>query len=165
MNKSTRDASGASRWRTRLPKILGLLLVLLYLPYCTAESLNLPDAPSPTGASAVVIQHANASQQQTQTDSTPSQAQTTSTPPSQLPSAQQQQTTTTPALSQTSGVAAAPYINPEGISGSQPAGAAIAPAKQRRRRLFAVRIGLLVGAAIAIGTVVALSESSPSRAN
>ncbi len=61
------------------------------------------------------------------------------------------------------GTAAAPYVQPEGIPASRPAGAAIAPAKQRRVRIYAIRIALLVGAAVAIGTVVAASEGSPTR--
>ena len=72
------------------------------------------------------------------------------------------QQTTTP---QPVGTAAAPYLKPEGVSASRPAGAAIAPAKQRRIRTFAIRIALLVGAGVAIGTVAALSLGSPSRAH
>lgn len=63
------------------------------------------------------------------------------------------------------GTAAAPYEKPLGVAASRPAGAVIAPAKQRRTRSIAIRVGLLVGAAAAIGTVVALSKSSPSRPN
>jgi hypothetical protein len=41
----------------------------------------------------------------------------------------------------------------------------MAPAKQRRIRIILIRVGLIVGAAAAIGTVVALSKTSPSRPN
>lgn len=61
------------------------------------------------------------------------------------------------------GTAAAPYVKPEGVSASRPAGAAIAPAKQRRIRSFAIKAGLLIGAGVAIGVVTAASLSSPSR--
>jgi zona occludens toxin (predicted ATPase) len=61
------------------------------------------------------------------------------------------------------GTAAAPYVKPEGASASRPAGAAIAPAKQRRIRSFAIKAGLLIGAGVAIGVVTAASLSSPSR--
>ena len=61
------------------------------------------------------------------------------------------------------GTAAAPYVEPGGVAASRPAGAAIAPAKQRRTRSFAIKVGLLVGAGIAIGVVTAVSLSSPSR--
>lgn len=63
------------------------------------------------------------------------------------------------------GTAAAPYEKNTGIAASRPAGAVIAPAKQRRARSFAIRVAVVVGAAVAIGTVVALSKGSPSRPN
>jgi hypothetical protein len=61
------------------------------------------------------------------------------------------------------GTAAAPAEPASGIAASRPAGAAIAPAKQKRARSFAIRVGLIIGAAVAVGTVVALSSASPSR--
>jgi len=61
------------------------------------------------------------------------------------------------------GTAAAPAEPASGVAASRPAGAAIAPARQKRERAFVIRVGLLVGAAIAVGTVVALSSASPSR--
>lgn len=61
------------------------------------------------------------------------------------------------------GTAAAPYEKGTGIAASRPAGVVIAPAKQRRTRSLLIRVGLLVGAAAAIGTVVALSKASPSE--
>jgi cytoskeletal protein RodZ len=73
---------------------------------------------------------------------------------------EQQQNTTQPI-----GTAAAPYERPTGAAVSRPAGAAIAPGKQKRRRTFLIKVGLVVGAAVAVGTVVALSKGSPSRPN
>jgi hypothetical protein len=63
------------------------------------------------------------------------------------------------------GTAAAPYEKTTGVAASRPAGAVIAPAKQRRARSFLIRVGVIVGAAVAIGTVVALTHGSPSRPN
>ena len=63
------------------------------------------------------------------------------------------------------GTAAAPYEKTTGVAASRPAGAAIAPAKQRRARFILIRVGVIVGGAVAIGTVVALSHGSPSRPN
>lgn len=63
------------------------------------------------------------------------------------------------------GTAAAPYEKPLGVAASRPAGAVIAPAKQRRTRSILIKVGLVVAAAAAIGTVVALSKASPSRPN
>lgn len=50
-----------------------------------------------------------------------------------------------------------------GGAGSKPAGMAIAPAKQHQVRSFLIKLGAIVGGAVAIGTVYALSRSSPSR--
>jgi hypothetical protein len=61
------------------------------------------------------------------------------------------------------GTAAAPYQKTTGVAASRPAGAVIAPAKQHRARTILIRISLVVGAAVAVGTVVALSRESPSR--
>lgn len=57
----------------------------------------------------------------------------------------------------------APYEKGMGIAASRPAGAVIAPAKQRRTRSFVIKVSLIVGAAVAVGTVVGLSSASPSR--
>jgi hypothetical protein len=61
------------------------------------------------------------------------------------------------------GTAAAPYEPTMGSAASRPAGAAIAPAKQRRVRTILISLGVIAGAGIAIGSVAALSHGSPSR--
>ena len=61
------------------------------------------------------------------------------------------------------GTAAAPSVKTTGVAASRPAGAAIAPAKQKRARSILIKVGVIVGAGVAIGTVVALSSASPSR--
>ncbi len=61
------------------------------------------------------------------------------------------------------GTAAAPYMKPTGTAASRPAGAAIAPGKQRRVHSFVIKFGLIAGAAVAGGVVVALSAGSRSR--
>jgi hypothetical protein len=61
------------------------------------------------------------------------------------------------------GTAAAPYTRPTGVTGSRPAGAVIAPAKQRRLRTILISVGVIAAAGIAVGTVAALSHGSPSR--
>lgn len=61
------------------------------------------------------------------------------------------------------GTAAAPSVKTTGVAASRPAGAAIAPAKQKRARSILIKVGVIVGAGVAIGTVVALSSGSPSR--
>lgn len=61
------------------------------------------------------------------------------------------------------GTAAAEAPKVSGVTAAQPAGAAIAPAKQRRVRTLVIKIGAIAGAAAAIGIVVALSAATPSR--
>src|SRR5712671_3720933 len=61
------------------------------------------------------------------------------------------------------GTAAAESVQPSGVAASRPAGAAVAPAKQRRVRSILIKVGALVGAGVAIGTTMALSQGSPSR--
>ena len=67
------------------------------------------------------------------------------------------------ALQQPQGAAAARAQPTTGTAASQPAGAALAPAEQKRSRSFLIRLGILAGASIAVGTVVALSSASPNK--
>ena len=64
---------------------------------------------------------------------------------------------------QPQGAAAARVQPSTGTAASKPAGAAIAPAKQRRVRTFLIRYGALAGAGVALATVFALSSASPSK--
>lgn len=61
------------------------------------------------------------------------------------------------------GTAAAPDMRPVGAPAATTAGAAIAPAKQKRIRRFAVRAALLIAAGVAIGVVAAASSGSSSQ--
>ena len=92
--------------------------------------------------------------------------------PSPAQNGQAQQVTTQQGTAQTGdqnpankpvGTAAAPLEKSTGIAGSRPAGAVIAPAKQKRQRALFIRVAIIAGAAIAVGAVVGLSEESRSR--
>lgn len=61
------------------------------------------------------------------------------------------------------GTAVAESPNASGVAASQPAGVAIAPAKQRRVRTIVLRMGALVGAGVAVGSVVALTAATSSK--
>jgi hypothetical protein len=89
----------------------------------------------------------------------PQPAEQTQQPPAPQPAAAQPQDTSHKPV----GTAAAPYERTMGIAASRPAGAAIAPAKQRRVRTILISVGVIVGAGVAVGTVAALSHGSPSR--
>jgi energy-converting hydrogenase Eha subunit A len=78
-------------------------------------------------------------------------------PPPQTPAPQVQ------APSEPTGTAAAEAEQPGGSAASKPAGAAIAPAKQRQVRSLLIKVGFIAGAAVALGTVYALSAASPGR--
>jgi len=61
------------------------------------------------------------------------------------------------------GTAVAEPTHAAGIAASQPAGVAIAPARQRRVRTIVIRVGAIIGAGVAVGTIVALSAATPSK--
>jgi cytoskeletal protein RodZ len=61
------------------------------------------------------------------------------------------------------GTAAAESVSTIGVAASRPAGAALAPAKQRRVRSILIKVGALVGVGAAVGITMALSQGSPSR--
>jgi hypothetical protein len=61
------------------------------------------------------------------------------------------------------GTAAAGVVPVSGIAASQPAGVAIAPAKQRRARSIVFKVGAIIGAGVAVGSIVALTEATSSR--
>lgn len=60
------------------------------------------------------------------------------------------------------GAAAAEAAKTSGGAASKPAGAAIAPAKQRQTRSLLIKIGAIAAAGAALGIVYGLSRSSPS---
>lgn len=84
-----------------------------------------------------------------------------------LPDAPQPQSAQTPPSQQPapapSGAAGAKSAKVKGAPVAQPVGAAVAPPRQRGHRSLVIKLGLLAGAGIAIGSAVALSEKSPAR--
>jgi hypothetical protein len=62
-----------------------------------------------------------------------------------------------------SGAAGAKAAPAKGAPASRPVGSAIAPAKQRERRSLLIKVGLVAGACVAVGSALALSKGSPSR--
>jgi len=83
-----------------------------------------------------------------------------------LPDAPQPQSAQAPTAQQVpipSGAAGAKAANAKGAPAAEPAGAAVAPARQRGHRSLLIKLGLLGGVGIAVGSAVALSERSPAR--
>ena len=97
-----------------------------------------------------------------QSSQTKASDQPAATPLPEAPQAQSAQTTQEPTQAPT-GAAGAKTSPAKGAPAAQPVGAAVAPARQRGHRSLLIKVGLLVGAGVAVGTVVALSERSPSR--
>lgn len=122
-------------------------------------SVELPDSPG-----AVRAQEQSTSQQQSGT----SQQESSTAQPS-ISEAQGPQTATpAPPQSQQKpqrpvGTAAAEAPMVSGVTAAQPAGVAIAPAKQRRVRTLVIKIGAIAGAAVALGTTMALTMGTPSK--
>lgn len=137
------------RQTTRL--VACALALLLSAQFSAAATDRLPDAPQPAAPAQSATTAQNQGHHQNQTTS--------------ARSAQNQTNSGQYSSSQPVGTAAAPLIKPVGVAASRPAGAAIAPAKQRRIRVLALRWGLIVGGAIALGTVAAATMGSPRRPN
>ncbi len=62
-----------------------------------------------------------------------------------------------------SGAAGAKAPTVRGAPASRTVGAAIAPAKQRQHRSLLIKVGLVAGACVAVGSAFALSKGSPSK--
>jgi hypothetical protein len=61
------------------------------------------------------------------------------------------------------GTAAAGASNVNAIAASQPAGVAMAPAKQHRVRTIILKTGAIIGAGVAVGAIVALTAATPPK--
>src|SRR5580700_5396819 len=121
--------------------------------WSTSKAEELPDSPGTilAKASAPVTQQSSADPRFT----TPSPS---GSSPSASADTQTQSTPQKPV-----GTAAAEAPNATGVAASQPAGIAIAPAKQHRVRTIVLRTGAIIGAGVAVGSVVALTAATPSK--
>ena len=109
---------------------------------------ELPDSPG------AIVSKSEASQQQQSGNA----ASAPNSQPVQTQPAQSQ-----PPPQKPVGTAAAEAPNTSGIAASQPAGVAVAPAKQHRVRTIVLRTGAIIGAGVAVGTVVALTSATSSK--
>ncbi len=144
-----------SALRLAKSSIAGMLAVLLAGPLAQAAPV-LPSQNQEAQNQPQTQQTPAANPQNSVPDAPSPQLADPATRPSNLQSDQQQN-------SNPVGTAAAPVAKPTGVAASRPAGAVIAPAKQRRVRPIVIRVGIIVGAAVAVGTVVGLSRASSSR--
>jgi|SRR5580704_4039039 hypothetical protein len=134
---------------------------------------GLPDSP---GTVRIQSQSASAAQRSSSEESSAQQSSSRESSPSSsppetpanLPQPAQSQTEqqTVPAGSkpqQPIGTAAAEAPVVSGSPVAEPAGVAIAPARQHRVRTIVIKVGAIVGAGVALGTVLALTEGTSSR--
>jgi len=124
-------------------------------------------APTESSAQSAAPSNEASSPQDSQSTAPKSQTDVPDMPPAPEPRADadnnQLSGSKTAIINQPVGTAVAQPLQTTGIAASRPAGAAVAPAGQRRVRTILIRAGALVGAGVAIGTTMALSQASPSR--
>lgn len=123
----------------------------------TIAASELPDSPGAEWSKAQ-----DSSAQQSSPSATTAQAsgqtETTQSTPAPSQDQNQEQKPQRPV-----GTAAAEAPKTKGVTAAQPSGIAIAPAKQRRVRTIVLKVGAIVAAGAAVGTVIALTEATPSR--
>jgi len=143
------------------------LAVSLLTPFVSASPLQDQDGGTgtPTQSSAADHPARNSSTAQSQTQGFPDSPGSLRTQVAEntSPFGAQQSLTAQQQDQEPVGTAAAAGVEATGVTASKPAGAAIAPAKQRRTRSFLIKVSAIVGAGVAVGTVVALASASPSR--
>jgi hypothetical protein len=120
---------------------------------------ELPDSPSAVRQQQIELAQQETPASQSPASQTPAtQAPATQAPADSPPTAKPSSNTTRPV-----GTAAAEAPPSSGVAASEPAGTAIAPAKQRQVRSLLIKLGALLGAGAAVGTVMALSSATSSK--
>jgi cytoskeletal protein RodZ len=135
----------------------GFSVLLLAGAFVVSSGMPLMASPQQSSDSNAAPQQQPAAEQQ-QTAQPPKDNSLPDAPQAQTQTPAEQQQTPAP-----SGSAGAKAATVKGAPVAQPTGAAIAPARQRGHHSLLVKVGLLAGAGIAVGTAVALAERSPSR--
>jgi hypothetical protein len=143
----------------------GLVLALLMNPlaYAMAQEPSSPrvDVQTEETLSATSAPDTSTSSGQQLPDSPGATQNQAPVPP--MPPQQQMQGESQVQPKEPVGTAAAETVPTTGVAASRPAGAALAPAKQRRIRTILIRMGAVIGVGAAVGVTMALSEASPSR--
>jgi len=149
-------------------QVARILVILLAVPFAKADSAGPQAAPSAQQSQDSGSQPKNKSADTSQADAAHPDSPNPARPQAADQTGQAGTPQSSPEQPQNAspkpvGTAVAPYEKSTGVAASRPAGAVIAPAKQRRARTLVIRVAVVVGAAAAIGTVVALSHASPGR--
>ncbi len=154
---------------SRLAQILSLVLVIALsgvTEFAAAQSSQAPATQEPPaaqsqqpGAPGTTV---NPAEGPLEPVPAPEEHPLPNAPSAQTPPAQSAPAPPPQAQTEPLGTAAAPGVPAVGGGASKPAGMAIAPAKQRQYRSLFLKIGLIAGAGIALGTVYALSRGTSS---
>ena len=120
-------------------------------------SAELPDSPGTVQSQAENAQQSQAGTAQSATPTSPQDPTAAPVAPS-ASSTQQQSQPQRPV-----GTAAAEAPRVSGVTAAQPAGVAIAPAKQRRVRTLVIKVGVIAAASVALGTTIALTMGTSSK--
>ena len=141
----------------------GLVLTLMGIPeMVSAQQAAAPDqqqSQATNGPASPVPEPPATNAQENTAPAQPRQAQASELPNSPGTTRSTQTRSTEKPL----GTAAAEIGVASGTTASKPAGVAIAPAKQHQSRSLLIKLGAVIGAGVALGTVMALSSGSPSR--
>jgi hypothetical protein len=122
---------------------------------------SLPDSPGAGKYATVVAQAGGQTDPAPPAQQPPAAAQQPPAAAQQPPAAAQQPPP--PQAQKPVGTAAAETTTTTGFAVSRPAGSALAPAKQKRSRTILISVAAVVGAAVAVGAVAALSKGTPSK--
>jgi hypothetical protein len=167
-----------NRWTLQIPALLLAGLLGLTPEFALAQTgqqstqqqateVPAPAAPTQPGTESPAAQSPTAAPANNNEGNTAA-PQSTNPPLPDAPSAQstpvtQNQTNDNAPQQTPEGTAAAQAAKTKGGAASKPAGAAIAPAKQRRTRSLLIKMGVIAGAGVALGSVYALTRGSPAR--
>ncbi len=150
--KSVEVANSVEPGRTSLTELAAEQAKVEGLPDSPGANLSNQKSEGAGFATLMVAQNQASQSQSTQPQSP--QTSSSSTQPNQ---------NSAPDAQKPVGTAAAEAPHTTGVAASQPAGVAIAPAKQHRVRTIVIRVGAIVGAGVAVGTVIALTEGTSSK--
>jgi ABC-type transporter Mla MlaB component len=178
---SDSEVTMRTSWRWLKRHIAGCIVLLLVAPIAAAapspqqqtipnqqaETSSSSKAGTGTSASSAIQAQAEPPQPEMLPDSplpnSPGTVHSQTIDDNRLSSAQQPSPKPQNDAQEPVGTAAATFIKTTGVAASRPAGAAIAPAKQRRARSILIKVAAIAGAGVAVGAVVALASASPSR--
>lgn len=127
----------------------------------SAATIEEPASAEPPDSPGAVRAENAAQEQSSSSQSSSSTSTSASSPPEGAQPSESQEPKPKPQRPVGTAAAEAPSVS--GITAAQPAGVAIAPAKQHRVRTIVLKVGAILGAGAALGATVALTAGTPSK--